>query len=144
LEAAVKRIGPLHLLAVLGLVALCATVANAGARCSDEPEACVKSSASLSRPVARVTASEPAPRVQPTVQPASAPALVAKKATAPARKPVAKVQRTAPTPGMGMLLKLSNGTSSDVSWLPTHASETQRHNNDKSEKSEAQGQSWVL
>ena len=135
-----KRIGPLHLLAVIGLVALCASAANAGSRCSDEPEPCVKSSASLSRPVARVTASEPA-RVQPAVQPAQAPALVAKKTAAPARKPVAKVQRTAPTPGMGMLLKLSNGSANDVSWLPSHASETQRQ---KSEKSEAQGQSWVL
>jgi len=138
----VKRIGPLHLLAVTGLVALCATAANAGSRCSDEPEPCVKSTASLSHPVARVIANEPAPRVQPAVQPAAPlPAPVAKKITAPARKPVAKVQRTAPTPGMGMLLKLSNGSATDVSWLPTHASETQRQ---KSEKSEAQGQSWVL
>ena len=132
MEAAVKRIGPLHLLALLGVVALSAPGAQAASRCSDEPEPCVKRTATLSRPVTRVIANEPAARVQPTLLAAPAPAPTAKKVAAPARKPAAKPQRTTPTPtpGMGMLLKLSTG-SGDISWLPAQGSEAQR-------------QSWVL
>lgn len=133
-----KRIPLLHSFAVLGALVLTAPAATAGTRCSDDPERCVKSTATLSRPVTRVVAgSASAPELAAAPAP-GAPAQVARKATAPARKAVGKPQRTAqraapaPTPGMGMLLKLSTGGGGDVSWLQGRSSEA------------SSGQSWVL
>lgn len=117
-----KRTRPLHLITALGALALLAPAAFAGTRCSDDPERCVKSTATLSRPVSRVVAgTAAAPTVSPTPA-APAPATLARKSTPAVRKPTAKTQRApsraTPTPGMGMLLKLSNGSSGDISWNP--------------------------
>ncbi len=133
-----KRIPLLHSFAVLGALVLTAPAATAGPRCSDDPERCVKSTATLARPVARlVVGSASAPELAAAPTP-GAPSQVARRATAPARKVVGKPQRTAqrvtpaPTPGMGMLLKLSTGGGGDVPWLQGRSSEA------------SPGQSWVL
>ncbi len=110
-----KLTRPLQLLIVMATAALFAPAASAASRCADDPERCVERGASVSRPSTRVVAAVPA-----TLQ--SSPALTTRK-LAPARKPVAKPARVAPratppTPGMGMLLKLSSGSGRDVSWLP--------------------------
>ncbi len=107
---------PLQLLVVLAATALLAPAASAASRCADDPERCVERGASVSRPSTRVVTAAPTA----TIQPATAP--TARK-LASVRKPVAKPARVAPrstppTPGMGMLLKLSSGSGGDVSWLP--------------------------
>ena len=127
-----KRTLPLHLLFALATCALLAPAASATTRCSDDPESCVKSASKASRPAIQLaTTSAQAPataQVAPTA-PALKSAPAAKK---PAAKPKSAAPRTTtPTPGMGMLLKLSNGSGGDISWTPGKASETQ-------------GQSWVL
>ncbi len=127
------RTRPHLLLAALGALALAATTADAGTRCPDDPERCVKSTATLSRPVNRVVAGSASTPVLAPLPAPEASAQLSRKATTPARKAAAKPQRTtpAPTPGMGMLLKLSTG-GGDISWLQGRSSEA------------SAGQSWVL
>lgn len=130
-----KRTLPLHLLFAFAACALLAPSAFATTRCSDDPESCVKSASKASRPAVQLATNSTHAGAAVT---ASAPA---KKPTAgvaapAAKKPATKPQRVAPrtsspTPGMGMLLKLSNGSGGDISWTPGKASETT-------------GQSWVL
>ena len=128
---------PLQFLFVLAAVAVMAPVASAGSRCTDDPERCVERGASVSRP-ARTLA--PAPALV-TAQPvAHAPA---RKVTVPRK--TSKVTRAtpnagttpAPTPGMGMLLKLSTATGGDVTWAP--GGRTQDKDNTVST-----GASWIL
>lgn len=126
---------PLQLLFAFAACALLAPAALATTRCSDDPESCVKSASKASRPAvqmatnsthasAAITASAPAKKM--------APAVVAPVAKKPATKPQRVAPRTtSPTPGMGMLLKLSNGSGGDISWTPSKTSDTP-------------GQSWVL
>ena len=130
-----KRNLPLQLLFAIAALALLSSAALAGARCSDDPESCMKSASKSARTTARL-ASTPAPT------PASlAPTVTAKKATpAPtaAKKPAAKSKNGAmlsPTPGMGVLIKLSNGNTGEISWAPAKPAEP-------GEKQAAQ--SWIL
>jgi hypothetical protein len=127
----------------LTIALLTACVMSAGSAfasgCPDDPERCVERGATVTH---RTVA------VAPTTVAASAPAHVA-TTTAPARKSQAmavapktksaskpaKVSATAPapaTPGMGMLLKLSNGSGGEVSLFPSKPNDT------------ASGGSWVL
>ena len=130
-----KRILPLQLLFAIAALALLSTAAVAGARCSDDPESCMKSASKSSRSTVQL-ASTPAPAPL-------APTVTAKKATpAPvaAKKPAAKSKNGAtlspsPTPGMGVLIKLSNGNTGEISWAPTKPAEP-------GEKQAAQ--SWIL
>jgi hypothetical protein len=132
----VKRTLPFHLLFALAACSLLASAAFATTRCGDDPESCVKSASKASRPAVQLaTNSTHAPSTTVTT---SAPALKpAPPVVAPVtKKPAAKPQRvaprtTSPTPGMGMLLKLSNGSGGEISWTPGKTSDTP-------------GQSWVL
>jgi hypothetical protein len=104
---------------VVVAAALLAPVANAGSRCTDDPERCVERGASVSRPAARTIASSPVITAQPaSTAPARKTLAMRKIAPKPARvSPTAPVA-PAPTPGMGLLLKLSSGSGGDVSWQP--------------------------
>ena len=125
-------IRPLHLLVVVAAMAASVSVAHAGSRCTDDPERCVERGASVSRPVARSVAIAPA-----VITAAPVISLPARKTTLSRRAP--KVARAtppvsstpAPTPGMGMLLKLSTGTGGDVSWQPGRTTDNT-------------GASWIL
>ena len=129
---------PLLALAVMTVCALAAGSAFASG-CPDDPERCVERGATLKHSAvtvapATVIASAPAHVAPVTV--------VAHKAQAPAAAPKtkqpsksARVSPTAPvpaTPGMGMLLKLSNGAGGEVSLFPSKANDN------------ATGASWVL
>ena len=110
---------PLQLVLVVAAAAVLAPVANAGSRCTDDPERCVERGASVSRPAARVVASAPVITAQPasTAPIARKPVAMRKVTPKPARVTPAPAT-PAPTPGMGMLLKLSNGTGGEVTWQP--------------------------
>lgn len=118
-----NSIRSLYLLFVVAAVAVTAPVANAGSRCTDDPERCVERGASVSRPAARTVAATPAAAMSQTMSPTVI-SLPARKATLSKKAPkVARVAppaspTPAPTPGMGMLLKLSSGTGGDVTWAP--------------------------
>jgi hypothetical protein len=123
------------------------SVANA---CPDDPERCVERGATVShRTVAVVPATASRATVAATSTPTHAsPAVTttARKAptqAAPTRKAASKPARTvspaapAPaTPGMGMLLKLQNGSTGDVSLFPS-AKPNEKENT-------SSGVSWVL
>lgn len=138
-------IRPFQLLFVVAAVAVMAPVASAGSRCTDDPERCVERGASVSRPAARTVAPAPAVITAQTI--ASSPmrkAAVSKKTPkltratpgAPARS--AGLGTTpAPTPGMGMLLKLSTATGGDVTWSPGGRAQ------DK-DNTLSTGASWIL
>ena len=114
-----KMIRPLELVLVVAAVAVLAPAANAGSRCTDDPERCVERGTSVSRPVARSVASAPAITAQPvSTAPARRVVAMRKAAPKPARVTSTAPAAPAPTPGMGMLLKLSTGTGGDVSWQP--------------------------
>lgn len=124
---------PFLTVAVMTVCLMSAGVAIASG-CPDDPERCVERGA---------TASHRTVAVAPTTVVASAPAHVAAHkapavAVAPKTKPaskLAKVSPTAPapaTPGMGMLLKLSNGSGGEVSLFPSKPNDTNS------------GASWVL
>ncbi len=131
-----KRILPLQLLFAIAAVALLSSAAMAGARCSDDPESCMKSASKSSRTTAQL-ASNPAPApLAPTVTAKKAtPAPVAAKKPAATKSKNGATLSTSPTPGMGVLIKLSNGNSSEISWAPTKTSEP-------GEKQTAQ--TWIL
>ena len=112
-------IRPLQLALVVAAAIVIVPAAHAGSRCSDDPERCVERGASASRPAARSVVSAPAITAQ---QVSSAPmhkiVAMRKAAPKPARVTPSAPAVPAPTPGMGMLLKLSTGTGGDVSWQP--------------------------
>jgi len=115
----VNSIRPLQLVLVVVAAALLAPVANASSRCTDDPERCVERGATVSRPAARGIASAPAITIQPASMAPARKAVAMRKATPkPTRLVPAAPVTPAPTPGMGMLLKLSSGTGGDVSWQP--------------------------
>ena len=130
-------IRPLQLLFAIAAIAVIAPVASAGSRCTDDPERCVERGASVSRP-ARIVS--PAPTVI-TAQPVAH--TPARKVTAARKAP--KVTRAtsnagttpAPTPGMGMLLRLSTATGGDVTWSPGGRAQ------DK-DNTISTGASWIL
>jgi len=114
-------------LAALAVVVVSSRAAYASSGCPDDPERCVERGASMTH---RAVASTPATVV------VSAPAHAAPTATtlahkapaaAPTRKSAGKSARAATpapaTPGMGMLLKLSNGNGGEVSLFPSKPTE---------------------
>jgi hypothetical protein len=132
----VKSIRPYLVIAVMAASAASVGPAIAGTGCQDDPEHCVERGATTTRrnvvvaqSSARVT---PAPvATAPVAQP-----VVARKATPThksSNKPARVAQTPAPaTPGMGMLLKLSNGGGGDVSLFPSRPTDN------------STGASWVL
>lgn len=131
-------IRPLQLLFVVAAVAVMAPVASAGSRCTDDPERCVERGASVSRPAARTMA--PAPAVitaQPIAHTPARKAAVGRKAPKVARATPNAGTTPAPTPGMGMLLKLSTATGGDVTWSPGGRAQ------DK-DNTLSTGASWIL
>jgi hypothetical protein len=115
----VNWIRPLQLVVVVTAAAVLAPVAHAGSRCTDDPERCVERGASVSRPATKSVASAPAIKAQAaSTAPARRAIAMRKVAPKPARVQPAPSTAPAPTPGMSMLLKLSNGTGGEVSWTP--------------------------
>jgi hypothetical protein len=134
----VKLSRPFLAIAVMTASAVSAGSAFAGGGCPDDPERCVERGATVSHRTVAV-----APTTVATTTPAHAVpvATQARKATAaplPARKTASKPARLSPampapaTPGMGMLLKLSNGSGGEVSLFPSKTNENPT------------GASWVL
>lgn len=123
------------------LFATCAFVVpsvRAGTACPDDPERCVERGAAVARTSGVATCAT----TQHGVSAPAAPVMVAathKTTAAPAHRSAYKPAHATPlpasttpaTPGMGMLLKLSGGTGSDVSWYPSRPAENT-------------GVSWVL
>jgi hypothetical protein len=132
----VNLIRPLQLLFVVAAIAVIAPAAQAGSRCTDDPERCVERGASVSRPAARTLA--PAPAVitaQPVLHVPARKATVSKKSPKVARVTPNAGTTPAPTPGMGMLLKLSTATGGDVTWSPGGRSQ---------DNTATTGASWIL
>jgi hypothetical protein len=136
----VKLNRPFLALAVLTAFAVSAALAHAGSGCPDDPERCIERGATVSHrtvaapPTTSVTTTATAHASQVTVATHKAP--VAAPAHKSATKPVRTVSPATPapaTPGMGMLLKLSNGSGGEVSLFPSSKP------NDTT-----QGASWVL
>jgi len=136
----VKLIRPFLVIALLVACASSAGSAFAGSGCPDDPERCVERGASMTHrsvavaPATAATASNAPARVAPATASASA---TRKAVSAPSSSHKAsnkaRVAPTTPpaTPGMGMLLKLSNGTGGEVSLFPSKPTDTT-------------GASWVL
>jgi len=133
----VKLNRPSLVIAVMTVCVVCAGSALASG-CPDDPERCVERGATATHRsvvVAPATASATAPAHVAATAPAThkAPAAMAtskKSASKPAR-----LSPTAPapaTPGMGMLLKLQNGSGGEVSLFPSKPNDTNS------------GASWVL
>ncbi len=115
---------------------LFAPAVRAASVCSDDPERCVERGASLHRTTgsaATFVANAPT---------TPAPSLTARKAI-PARPGAARATKSpriaphsptppATTPGMGMLLKLSGGNGSEISWFPSKPADA------------GTGASWIL
>ena len=109
---------------MLASVPLVGTATASG--CPDDPERCVERGATMTHRSVAVS-----PTTVATTAPAAihiAPAVATRKApvsTAPSHKAPAKPARITPatpapaTPGMGMLLKLSNGSGGEVSLFPS-------------------------
>jgi len=101
--------------------------AFAGSGCPDDPERCVERGATVTHRTVAVAPTTVAATTAPArVAPATTAARKAPAtATAPTRKPASKPARVSPaapapaTPGMGMLLKLSNGSAGEVSLFPS-------------------------
>lgn len=112
-------IRPLQLVLVVAAAAVIVPAAHAGSRCTDDPERCVERGATV-RPAARTVAIAPAViTAQPVATtPARKTLAMRKIAPKPARVTPTPATTPAPTPGMSMLLKLSNGTGGDVVWQP--------------------------
>jgi hypothetical protein len=111
--------------------------AFAGSGCPDDPERCVERGATVIHRGVVVAPATVVPSPPAHAQVATAPAHKA-PAPAPKSKSVNKAARISPaapapaTPGMGMLLKLSNGTAGEVSLFPGKLNDT------------TSGASWVL
>ncbi|HXS82720.1 MAG TPA: hypothetical protein VN896_08360 [Methylomirabilota bacterium] len=121
-----KLTRPFLAIAVLTACVMSAGSAFAGSGCPDDPERCVERGATLTR---RTVAVAPTTVAATSTAPARvAPASTAAhkaSAAAPTRKQAGKQARVSPaspapaTPGMGMLLKLSNGSAGEVSLFPS-------------------------
>ena len=134
----------------IALLTACVMSAGAAYACPDDPERCVECGATVShrtvavtpatatRTTASATTSAPAhvaPAVTTTARKAPVQATPSKKAVS---KPARAVSPAAPvpaTPGMGMLLKLQNGSAGEVSLFPSAK---------PNEKENGTGVSWVL
>ena len=104
--------------AALSLLAISA--AWAGCKTGDEPESCVPRTAAQHTALAATTTTTtttlaPVTHVATRVAPAPARAHAAAPTPAPAHKSAAPFAPA--TPGMGMLLKVTTGTSGDLSML---------------------------
>ena len=124
---------PFLVLAALIASALSAGTVLAGTGCPDDPERCVERGATVSHrtvAVAPVTNFSVAPATVKLAPVAAAKPAPVKKSQKPAR--VTPASPAPATPGMGMLLKLSNGSGGEVSLFPSKPSEN------------TTGVSWVL
>ena len=133
-EAIVKLIHPFLAIAVMTACAASAGSAFASGGCSDDPERCVMSHRTVAVSPTTVATSTPTHAVATAPTTRKAPAVPQAAARKPASKP-ARVSPATPapaTPGMGMLLKLSNGSGGEVSLFPSKANEN------------TPGASWVL
>ena len=120
-----KLTRPFLAIAVLTASVMSAGSAFAGSGCPDDPERCVERGATVTHRAVAVAPTTVAATTAPArVAPATT---AARKAPAPTatRKPASKPARVSPaapapaTPGMGMLLKLSNGAGGEVSLFPS-------------------------
>jgi len=133
----VKLNRPFLVIAAMTACVVCAGSALASG-CPDDPERCVERGATMTHRTvvvapATATASAPAHVAPAPAAPHKATAAMATPKKA-ASKP-ARVSPTAPapaTPGMGMLLKLSNGSGGEVSLFPSKPNDNNT------------GASWVL
>ena len=133
---------PNHPFLVIAVIAACVTSAGsafAGSGCPDDPERCVERGATVSHRTVTVAPAAVAPTVA-RIAPATATAHKAPAASvAPKSRSAGKPARVTPstpapaTPGMGMLLKLSNGSGGEVSLFPNKVNDTT-----------TSGASWVL
>jgi len=132
---------PNHPFLVIAVIAACVTSAGsafAGSGCPDDPERCVERGATVSHRTVAVAPAVVAPtpaRIAPATATAhKTPAASVTPKSRSASKP-ARVTPSTPapaTPGMGMLLKLSNGSGGEVSLFPSKPNDT------------VSGASWVL
>ena len=120
-----KLTRPFLAIAVLTACVMSAGSAFAGSGCPDDPERCVERGATVTHRTVAVAPTTVAATTAPArVGPATT-ATHKATAPAPARKPASKPARVSPaapapaTPGMGMLLKLSNGSAGEVSLFPS-------------------------
>jgi hypothetical protein len=136
----VKLTRPFLVVAVmLASVPLVGTATASG--CPDDPERCVERGATVTHRTvavapATIATTAPAPvRIAPAVamHKTPAPAASTHKASNKAAR-ITPATPAPPTPGMGMLLKLSNGSGGEVSLFPSKATE----------KDNSAGVSWVL
>ena len=119
--------------------ALVAPMVRAATGCPDDPERCAERGATVSRTAGVAScasqthlASAPAPPVVTVAARKPAPAPGRKAVTKPApRLTPLPASATPATPGMGMLLKLSGGNASEVSWYPSRPADNS-------------GATWVL
>ena len=125
-------------LAIAVLTACVMSASSAFAGCPDDPERCVERGATVSHRTVAVAPAVVAPTTA-RIAPATATAHKAPAASVtPKSKSASKPARVTPstpapaTPGMGMLLKLSNGSGGEVSLFPSKPNDT------------PSGASWVL
>ena len=139
-----KLTRPILVIAALAAVVLSTRAAYAGSGCPDDPERCVERGASTSHRTVAVAPTTVATTANVPARGTSMSTAAHKPAatnTAPAHRSSSKPARISPatpapaTPGMGMLLKLSNGSAGEVSLFPTKP-------NEKTEKTTET--SWVL
>jgi len=138
----VKRYRSIVFVATLAMACTAAT-AFATTGPSDDPERCSERGSTVHRTVGAVTAPAtpvrkttlvPATVLAPTLKPTPAPVLARKQST-PKPSRIAPRSNTppAPTPGMGILLKMANGASGgEVTWSSSKSAD----NNS--------GASWIL
>ena len=128
---------PFLAIAVMTACVMSAGSAFAGSGCPDDPERCVERGATVSHRTVVVAPATATANAHAAV--VATPAHKAPAIAAPKGKPAVKSARVSPatpapaTPGMGMLLKLSNGSGGEVSLFPNKVNDTT-----------TSGASWVL
>lgn len=127
---------PLVLFAAVALT----SAAHAASGCPDDPERCAERGSSMRRTIG-VSATAASLNSAPSVAPgAAAPApklalskpAAPKKTARPARASAHAPQAAVPTPGMGLLQKLSVGAAGEGTWSAARANDP------------AAGSSWIL
>ena len=134
-----------HPFLVIAILAVSASIAGSAVAsgCPDDPEHCVERGATVTHRSVAVSPTTVASSASAHMAPAIASRKVWTTAAAPppsaaAHKPSSKPARITPatpappTPGMGMLLKLSNGSGGEVSLFPSKPADN------------TTGASWVL
>ena len=125
---------------VIAVMTVCVVSAGAAlaSGCPDDPERCIERGATVTHRTVTVAPATVAATAPAHVAPAAPAAHKAPAAMATPKKAASKPARVSPTapapatPGMGMLLKLSNGSGGEVSLFPSKPNEMNS------------GASWVL